>query len=106
MQTWNRTAVVVVPSQPFLDWLHSVDPTSTDLALADLREDPTVYLLPGSGSDSEATSLLAKTCARIFEETTQLLVSCAGGVASRPQYQKLRTLVHVQPSFDDCGPVR
>ena len=59
MRTWNRTAVVVVPKQPFLDWLHSIDPSSADLTLADLHQDPTVYLLPESGSDPEAINLLA-----------------------------------------------
>ena len=69
MRTWNRTAVVVVsPSKPFLDWLHSVDPASANFALADLSQDPTVYLLAESGSDSEANNHLAKACERIFEE--------------------------------------
>jgi hypothetical protein len=54
MRTWNRTAVIVVPKQPLLDWLHSVDPTSAEVTLKILREDPTVYLLAECGSDPEA----------------------------------------------------
>ena len=46
MEVINRSAIIVMPAQPFLDWLHRVDPTSADLTLADLRREPTIYLLP------------------------------------------------------------
>ena len=42
----NRSAIVVTPNQPFLDWLHAVDPTSSELKLADLIIEPTIYLIP------------------------------------------------------------
>jgi hypothetical protein len=29
----NRSAVIVTPAQPFLDWLHRADPTSAELSL-------------------------------------------------------------------------
>ena len=31
MNTINRLAVVVIPAQPFLDWLHQAGPTSAQL---------------------------------------------------------------------------
>ena len=68
MRTWNRTAVVVVPKQPLLDWLHFADATSADVTLKTLSEEPTVYLLAECGSDAEAENLLAKACAQIFGE--------------------------------------
>jgi hypothetical protein len=46
MITINPTAIVVMPGQPFLDWLHRADPTSNELSLEDRRREPTVYLLP------------------------------------------------------------
>ena len=46
MDMINRSAIVVRPAQPFLDWLHRVDPTSAQLTLEDLRREPTIYLLP------------------------------------------------------------
>ena len=46
MDTINRSAVIVMPAQPFLDWLHQADPTSAELTLEDLRHEPTIYLLP------------------------------------------------------------
>ena len=68
MRTWNRTAVIVDPKQPVLDWLHAVDPTSAEITIEDLRKEPTVYLVAESESDEHAEKLLAKSCARIFQE--------------------------------------
>jgi hypothetical protein len=42
----NRSAVIVMPAEPFLKWLHRADSTSAELTLADLRREPTIYLLP------------------------------------------------------------
>jgi hypothetical protein len=46
MDMINRSALLVKPGQPFLDWLRRVDPTSAQLTLEDLRREPTIYLLP------------------------------------------------------------
>jgi hypothetical protein len=32
----NRSAVVVKPKQPFLEWLHRADPTSSSITLNEL----------------------------------------------------------------------
>jgi len=64
----NRTAIVVKPGKPFLDWLHRADPTSRDLSLEDLRQDPAVYLLSEGGCDEEVREYLAEMCGRIFED--------------------------------------
>ena len=68
MKTINRSALVVKPAQPFLDWLHRVDPTSTHLRLDDLRLEPTIYLLPEWDTEDEALQLLAEVSNEIFEE--------------------------------------
>ena len=88
MRTWNRTAVVVVPKQPFLDWLRSVDPTSADLTLENLSADPTVYLLAEAQSDSAADRLLAAACENIFEEQ---LDSWHHAPESWPKDRRIRT---------------
>ncbi|MGO9261813.1 MAG: hypothetical protein ACLQU1_36755 [Bryobacteraceae bacterium] len=64
----NRTAIVVKPSQPFLDWLRRADPTSGDLSLEDLQRDPAVYLLPECENEEEVRENLQEVCGRIFEE--------------------------------------
>jgi hypothetical protein len=42
MKLWNRSALVVKPAQPFLDWLHTADPTSHELTLPDLAREPKI----------------------------------------------------------------
>ena len=68
MITINRTAIVVMPAQSFLDWLQRADPTSGELSLEDLRREPTVYLLPECENEEEAREGLEEVCGRIFEE--------------------------------------
>ena len=55
MKTINRSALVVKPAPPFLDWLHQVDRTSVHLKLDDLRLEPTIYLLPEWDTEDEVT---------------------------------------------------
>jgi len=64
----NRSAIVVRPGQPFLDWLHRVDPTSSHLTLDDLRRQPTIYLLPECDSEEQALEFLREISSEIFEE--------------------------------------
>ena len=64
----NRTAFVVSPGQPFLDWLHRADPTSGGLRLEDLRREPTIYLLPECENKEEVRESLEEMCSEIFEE--------------------------------------
>jgi hypothetical protein len=66
MLSVNRMAVIVSAKRPFLDWLHSVDPTSHDLTLCDLNDEPTAYLLPESGSDEEAVRQVRRFCKEIL----------------------------------------
>jgi hypothetical protein len=68
MITINRTAIMVRPGQPFLDWLQRADPTSNELSLEDLRREATVYLLPEFENEEAAREYLGKVCGQIFEE--------------------------------------
>ena len=68
MRTINRDAIVLTPKQPFLDWLHHVDPTSKDITLADLATEPSIYLLPESKTDEGFRRILRKFCEDIFVE--------------------------------------
>ena len=68
MDMVNRSAIVVRPAQPFLDWLHQVDPTSAQLTLEDLRREPTIYLLPEWETKEEALEHLAEVSSEIFKE--------------------------------------
>ena len=64
----NRSAIVVKPKQPFLDWLHRADPTSSDLTIRELVHEPTIYLIPECETDDEVTKTLRERCEEIFNE--------------------------------------
>jgi len=49
----NRSAMVVRPKQPFLEWRRSVDPTSSELTLQELAQEPDVYLIPECESEED-----------------------------------------------------
>ena len=62
----NRSAIVVKPRQPFLDWLHSADPTSHRLTLRDSTREPTIYLIPECDTEEDVREVLEKLCEEIF----------------------------------------
>jgi len=66
--TLNRSAIVVTPKQPFLDWLHTADPTSLELTLFNLTREPTIYLIPECDTDEGVAEVLRDLCEEIFEE--------------------------------------
>jgi hypothetical protein len=68
MVTVNRSAIVVMPAEPFLEWLHGVDASSAELTLEDLRQEPTIYLLPECENEEEVRRYLRDVCVEIFEE--------------------------------------
>jgi len=64
----NRSAVVVKPKQPFLDWLRTADPTSGGITLGELEQDPTIYLIPECDTEGDVRKALRKLCGEIFVE--------------------------------------
>jgi len=68
MITLNRSAVVVKPGQPFLDWLHTADPTNRGLTLGELPREPTIYLIPECDTGDGIREILQELCEEIFSE--------------------------------------
>ena len=61
----NRSAIVVKPKEPFLDWLHAADPSSRDLTLLDLVREPTIYLIPECDTDDDLAEVLHELCEEV-----------------------------------------
>ena len=78
MPTLNRSGIVVKPKQPFLDWLHTADPTSVELTLFNLTREPTIYLIPECDTDEGVAEVLRDLCEEIFEEqlATRYTTTC------------------------------
>ena len=64
----NRSALIVTAKQPFVDWLHTVDPTSKDIGLVDINHEPAVYLVPTLETQDEFMEWLEEYCDIIFAE--------------------------------------
>ena len=68
MLALNRSAIVVCPKSPFLDWLHAVDPTSASLTLVNLTREPTIYLVDECDDPDDEQACLQAVFATIFED--------------------------------------
>ncbi len=103
-ETMNRTAVVVVPKQPFVDWLnHIPDPEfkfdGKDYTLDAMREHATVYLIPDFDETPEMEEFFKKIKPSVFEEQLQ------GWYGDQNTWPKLRTAKVFDLWFDaiiDC----
>ena len=62
----NRSAITVVPAQPFLDWLRGADPTASAISLTELQSEATTYLVPEIADDRHAERVLKKHFDAIF----------------------------------------
>src|SRR2546425_2139036 len=71
MNELNRSAIVVTPKQPFLDWLHSVDPTGSELTMQDLGLEPQVYLIRECETEEDFAACLQKVFPVIFADQVQ-----------------------------------
>ncbi|HFC6388815.1 TPA: hypothetical protein ACFNMI_001912 [Neisseria bacilliformis] len=63
----DRTAVVLKPTQKFLDWLKSTDSNLPDLTLAQIRSNCSVYLVPEADTPEAVLGYFGERCRQIFE---------------------------------------
>ena len=63
----NRAAVIVKLSQPFVDWINSVDPSDERplVSIEEANEDRTVYLI-GEDQADDMTAWIAANFSQIF----------------------------------------
>jgi len=62
----NRTALIVRPAKPFMDWAKSLDDSDV---LPDVDGEQTVYLIPEFDDDEEAESVLRRAYGEAFART-------------------------------------
>ena len=79
MLALNRSAIIVRPKLPFLEWLHAADPTSATLTLADLALEPTIYLVPEC-ADGEQERAALQT---VFPTILRANAMAGGGIGRR-----------------------
>src|ERR1700751_3228930 len=100
MEAINRAAVMVKPRQPFLDWLHRVDPTSQNLTLSDMQREPKKYLVPEYVYEHEVLTFLSQKVAQVFEEHLD------GGIVYRKHDQRYGTGRHFNKGLNTASILR
>jgi hypothetical protein len=66
MKTINRTLLIVLPKQPFLDWVNRIERQTPDFIPA--TEHQSAYLIPEKYDESNYKTFLKKAFRTIFEE--------------------------------------
>lgn len=67
MQSINRTAAIIRPRQPFVDWLNSLPDDDHDYTLEELSTDNLTFLIPEADSREGAMDYIRKKHNLIFE---------------------------------------
>ncbi|MGF6147614.1 Uncharacterised protein [Kingella potus] len=63
----DRTAVVLKPTQKFLDWLKSTDDSLPELTLAQIRSNCSVFLVPEADTPEAVIGYFGERSRQIFE---------------------------------------
>ncbi|MGC3872675.1 hypothetical protein ACPF7Z_05315 [Halomonas sp. GXIMD04776] len=69
MKLLNRSALSVKPTQAFVDWINSLEPTvgDDDLTLDDIDRESTVYLIPEMDSPEALSAFVRERHTEILE---------------------------------------
>ena len=67
MQLINRTALVVVPKQPYIDWANTLDDTGPKLNIDAPHYEYNVYLIDDVEDESDLVTALRRQYRTIFE---------------------------------------
>ena len=67
MQSINRTAVVIKPKQPFVDWLNSIPGESSDNTLETVSSEYLTFLIPNLFGPVECLDYIKEEYSQIFE---------------------------------------
>ena len=64
MQSINRTAVIIKPKQPFVDWLNSIPGESSDNTIENISSENTTFLIPELFGHKESQAYIKKYMTR------------------------------------------
>ena len=67
MQSVNRTAVIIKPKQPFVDWLNSIPGESSENTIDNISRENTTFLIPEFFGPVESMKYIKKYYNLIFE---------------------------------------
>ena len=95
MEILNRSAVIVKPRQPYLEWARRDDTEGlAESVFEGLRSEPTVYLLPEYEDPKSQQEVLEESWPDLFEAMLE------GWVTDEASWPKNRTLEKFQEWFE------
>lgn len=92
--TLNRTVAVLVPKQPFMDWLNHVDQEDHSLTIEELRNDNEVFLIPQLSDHIKSVKWIESRWSYLFEHMLM------GWVSDETIWPQERTLAMFKDWFD------
>ena len=92
--TLNRTVVMLMPKEPFLQWLNDADPEEQALLTEDFRDDNNVFLIPQFIDTLDSLKWVEKRWTMLFEH---MLLEWIVDETMWPQH---RTLAMFREWFD------
>lgn len=92
----NRHAVLVRPSDVFIEWARHTPDEAPEEALAHLRQDGTVYLIPEFESTDGATGFLERHYDEIFRNELYLWCADQSTWPKNQTYAEFERWFHVQ----------
>ena len=94
MESINRTAVVIKPKQPFIDWINSIPDENIDFTLEQISADNITFLVPGHDDPRDSRAYIKKIYSDIFE------FELFGWITTEELWPKNRTWKMFQEWFD------
>lgn len=111
LQVRNRVAVVLIPKEPLVAWVNSVDDGPLDsctITLDDAREEPSVFLIPVTPSDDPELRAKRWIQRNWIELLEQMLYEWYTDPELWPRKPTLKMFhewfdVHIHPTVMDYG---
>ena len=105
MELLNRSAVIVKPLRPYLEWAKKDDAKElADSVFENLRSEPHVYLLPEHEDPTAQQEVLAESWPALFEAMLEGWVTDEGVLAQGPNAGDVPRVVRDSNVFDRSGP--
>ncbi|WP_192035488.1 hypothetical protein [Halomonas sp. YLGW01] len=112
MKLLNRSALSVKPTQLFVDWINSLEPTvgDDDLTLADVDRENTVYLIPEMDSPEALEGFVRERYLEILESELEAWEEDRRQWPETLDWALFQRFVHVEHSYlavdlDDEAPL-
>ena len=97
MAMLNRTAIIIIPKQPYADWANAID-DGPRFELSEANDELTVFLGPDLDTVDEINAFVTKHFQLFFEHWRPLMRKRADST-KRPKLHKMQSQLRKQPAM-------